>query len=315
MRSLRLLMVFAGLMSLPPAARSEPKAAADRWLTSSGQFPTGTELGAVTGTNVFETLHAEFLAGKLKLFLSGERFPKGSAIVLRASAQEIGHWLARDWRSFRMAWSVNRWETTVPVEDVDVPIVYFVKTGEGTDAQVSPMRLVFPRDAGMEEPTRIFWPFLEGFEEGTDSWQMIGPSPQPRLRADAPGRNGLTSLVVPLAANQRSVTVATTRVRGWQIQKEAATGVGLWVRTRTGNGQARFAMKANAFTTNQVTAAFKKVADVTAQWQKVELSFADLGSLPWRGVDVFTIELIGVGPREFLVDDLHLLGPWKLDVE
>lgn len=315
MRALGLLTLCAGLMSLSSAAWSEPKAAADGWLTTPDQFPAGTEPGAVTGTNVFETLHAEFLAGKLKLFLSGDRFPKSSAIVLRASAQEVGHWLARDWRVFRMSWSVNRWETTVPVEDVDVPVVYFVTTGEGTDARVSPMRVVFPREAGMEEPTRIFWPFLEGFEEGTDSWQVLGPSPQPRLRADTPGRNGLTSLAVPLAAHQRSVTVATTRVRGWQIQKEAATGVGLWLRARSGTGQARFAMKAHAFTTNQVTAAFKKVANVTAQWQKVELSFADLGSLPWRGVDVFTIELIGVGPREFLVDDLHLLGPWKLDVE
>ena len=109
--------------------------------------------------------------------------------------------------------------------------------------------------------------------------------------------------------------MATTRVRGWQIQKEGATGIGIWLRARAGTGQARFAMKADAFTTNQITAMFKKVALVTEQWQKVELTFADLGSLPWRAVDVLTIELIGVGPCEFLVDDLHLLGPWKLDVE
>ena len=316
MRSTGVWMLCAELVFFPVVAWSELEVAADNWVAAPAQFPPGTELGAVTSTNVFETLHAEFLAGKLKLFLSGERFPRTGVIVVRASAQELGHWPARDWRSFRMAWSVNRWEMTLPVEDVDVPIVYFVEAGEGTQTKLSPMRVVFPRAAGVEEPTRIFWPFLEGFEEGTESWQLLGPQAQtPGLTAESPGRNGRASLVVPLAAKQRSVTVATTRLRGWQIQKEGATGLGLWLRARSGTGQARFAMKAHAFSTNQVVAAFKKVARVTEQWQKIELPFADLGSLPWRAVDVLTIEFIGVGPREFLVDDLYLLGAWKLDVE
>jgi hypothetical protein len=32
-------------------------------------------------------------------------------------------------------------------------------------------------------------------------------------------------------------------------------------------------------------------------------------------VDWFTIEFIGVGPRDFLIDDLQFLGPWKIEME
>ena len=207
-------------------------------------------------------------------------------------------------------------EVAVPVEDLDVPLVYFVEAREGVATNVSVMRVFSPRAAGMEEPTRVFWPFLEGFELGLESWQLLGPrTNSPSLTQGAPARNGLASLVVPLAVNQRSVTVATTRVRGWQIRREGATGIGVWLRTRTGVGQARFTLKANAFTTNQVVGVFKKEAALDEQWRKIDLSFADLAPLPWRGVDLFTIEFIGQGPREFLVDDLQLLGPWKIEIE
>ena len=302
-------------MAAPIAVPAQPEVSADLWVTNLVQFPAG-QSGVGATTNGFVSLQAEFLAGKLKVVWSPERLPRAAPVTAYASAQELGHWAARDWRAFPMVLRGERWEATVPVEDLEVPLVYFVRAGEGGAANVSAMRMFSPRRAGMEEPTRIFWPFLEGFETGLDSWQLLGSATDSAsLSAGAPARNGLASLVVPLAASRRSVTLATTRMRGWQIQREGATGLGVWLRARTGAGQARFALEANAFTTNRVVRVFKKEAALNEHWQKVDLSFADLAPLAWRGVDLFTIEFIGQGPREFLVDDLHLLGPWKLDID
>lgn len=315
MKRLALWTVCGGLIAAPTAALAQPEASADLWVTNAVQFPPGIA-GAGSTTNGFATLQARFLAGKLKVLWGPERVSKSALVIAYASAQELGHWPARDWRPFPMVLRGDRWEAAVPVEDLDVPLVYFAEAREGVATNLSAMRVFSPRAAGMEEPTRVFWPFLEGFELGLESWQLLGPrTNSPSLTQGGPPKNGLVSLVVPLAANQRSVTVVTTRVRGWQIQREGATGIGVWLRTRTGVGQARFTLKANAFTTNQVASVFKKAAALDEQWRKVDLWFADLAPLPWRGVDLFTIEFIGQGPREFLMDDLHLLGPWKLDIE
>jgi hypothetical protein len=48
------------------------------------------------------------------------------------------------------------------------------------------------------------------------------------------------------------------------------------------------------------------------KWQRVELSFSSFPKFPHVSADWFTIEFSGTGPQEFLVDDLRLLGRWKL---
>ena len=47
----------------------------------------------------------------------------------------------------------------------------------------------------------------------------------------------------------------------------------------------------------------------------MELFFSALPRLSLGAVDLFAIEFVADGPREFLVDDLQLLGPWKLEPE
>jgi hypothetical protein len=236
-----------------------------------------------------------------------------------------------------MTWRGQGWECWVPVEDIEVPIVYFVAVESSTPQKssahhgaelaalpedreiatnVSPMRVCRPHLLGLKGPTRIFWPFLEGFEQGLESWRWLAPEPEPgRLKTDPLAKNGHAALLVSVPAGKRSVTIATTRVRGRELVTRAATGLRIWLRTRHGSGQARFTLLADALTTNQVVAVSRQQAHLAPVWRKVDLAFDDFPDLPQRGVDLFTIEFIGHGPQDFLVDDLQLLGAGKVEPE
>jgi hypothetical protein len=174
------------------------------------------------------------------------------------------------------------------------------------------MRLARPRALGLEEPTRIFWPFLEGFEEGLESWRLLSGGAA-ELKTGTPVKNGKAALVAAVPAGKKSVAVATTRVRGWFAEEHGARGLSVWLRAREGTGHARFTLMAQAFTTNQVVAVRAGDVPLTAQWQRVELPFSSFPKIPRLGLDLFTIEFIADGPREFLVDDLQLLGRWPVD--
>jgi hypothetical protein len=208
------------------------------------------------------------------------------------------------------------WEANPPVDNVDIPQLFFITISNGAVAYVSPMRVCRPRGVGLEEPSRVFSPFLEGFEEHLESWRIIdqenasGP-----LKKSLPPKNGKTALAVALAAGKNSVTVATTRARGWQIEERSATGLRLWLRTRSGVGTARFTVLANAWSTNQVVMPFPKDVSVAAQWQRIDLPFSELSNPLLGAIDLFTVEFTSNGPTEFLMDDFQLLGGWKLLVE
>ena len=245
-----------------------------------------------------------------------------ATVTVFASADELGHWPARDWRPNPMNLRGKSWEAFVPVDDVDVPLVYFTSAvisasnNAAASTNISPMRICHPRLAGLEEPTRIFWPFLEGFEQDTASWRLLsGAEDFAPLKTDPLARTGNSALAIPLLAGKRSMTIATTRVRGWQLMQNGATGVRLWLRTRKGSGRARFTLLANASTTNQVISVWPKEPALTEKWQKIDVPFNELPKLPLGAVDLFAIELIGEGPVEFLVDDLELLGPWRNEPE
>lgn len=178
------------------------------------------------------------------------------------------------------------------------------------------MRLCRPRAAGLEEPSRIFWSFLEGFEQDMESWRLLTTDAgAPPLKTDPTAHNGRAALAVTLPVGKHSVTVATTRVRGWQVQQHGATGLRLWLRAREGAARAQFTLLAQAFTTNQVVAVWPRDVQLTAQWQQVDLPFGLVPQVPLAAVDLFAIEFIGEGPREFLVDDLQLLGPWGMETD
>ena len=215
-----------------------------------------------------------------------------------------------------MTLSGSQWQTRMPVDDIDVPIIYFVQMVAHGKTNISPMRICHPRVLGLEMPSRPFWPFLEGFEQGLESWSLVAARTNVlSLTTDTLAKNGYSSLKVSLPAGQHSTTVATTRVRGWQIQQNAATGLRLWLRTKTGTGRARFTLFANAFGTNQVMATSSIEAKLTDQWQKLELPLNSFPKIPLGSVDWFTIEFIGDGPTDFLIDDMQFIGPWRIEVE
>ena len=287
----------------------------DQWVTNVVQFPP--RLGTNTLRSAgFESLRAEAIAGKLNLSWQNPGLGTNTAVLAYVSADELGHWPVRDWRVLPMTLRGMQWETAVPIDNVDVPLVYFVRAATTTTTNLSPMRVCRPRAAGLEEPSRIFWPFLEGFELGTEGWRLITSLPDPApLATNNLAKNGHAALSVPLPPGQHSVTVGTTRVRGWQVEQEFATGLRLWVRAKEGGGQVRFTLLANAYGSNQVIGVFPQTTVLREQWQRVDLRFNALPKFPLGNLDFFTLEFLGEGPREFLVDDLSLLGRWQLPVE
>ena len=325
------LSILLQQISVPTSASTQPSENSndrpDRWITSVVQFPPEIPASA-TPSNLFANLRAEVGVEKLKILWSPDQpLSPASSITVHVSADELGHWPARDWRPFSMSLRGNTWEALVPVDDVDVPLVYFVMVTTGaaegsnqvvsaSSTNISPMRLCTPRLAGLEEPTRIFWPFLEGFEQDTISWRWLAPVERSvPLKTDPTSMTGRAALAISLPSGKRSVTIATTRVRGWQLVQQAATGLRVCLRTRQGTGRARFTLLCDASTTNQVVSVWRKEPVMTETWQEVDVLFSDLPKLPLGRVDLFAIEFIGQGPLEFLVDDLQLLGPWRVDLE
>ena len=313
-RGLNLAGLVAVLLAGRASAAGPGRTSGDGWLTNAALFPPLAEARAVR-SNLFASLRAEAVAGRLKILWPAEPFSTNATVTLHASAGEPGHWPARDWRSLPMGLVGARWEAAVPVEDVDEPVIYFVRSVERGATNHSPLRVCVPRAAGLEEPTRIFWPFLEGFETGAESWRTLSEAPDAARPTEALAKSGRASLAVTLPPRQRSVTVGTTRLRGAQLQRAGATGVRLWLRTRAGAGTARFTLLAHAFTTNQVVAQCPREVPLDARWQRVDLPFSLFPNAPLGAVDFFTVEFIGEGPQEFLIDDVQWLGPWKLEPE
>jgi hypothetical protein len=280
------------------------------WVTNQVLYPSRFASLAVQ-TNRFEQLQAEFLAETVRVLWTPLPGDTAAQATLLLSVDEPGHWPARDWRSYPMARRGADWEAIVLVDSLDVPLIYFVAAAADGRTHLSPMRLCRPRALGLEQPTRIFWPFLEGFEEGTESWRWLAGGPDDeRFSTSTTVKNGKVALAVTIPPGKTSVTLGTTRLRGWLVLEHAATGVAFWMRTQTGSGLARFTLLANAFTTNQVVALRPKADPVGAQWQELALPFESFGRFPLCDLDFFTIELLGKPGTEFLLDDMQLMGRW-----
>src|SRR6266496_177368 len=165
-------LVLLGWLALPGVAFAQPTSPGDQWLTNAWPHPLASPETLVQ-SNLFSSLQAEVIGGKLKiLWTAGGASPTGS-VTVHASAAEPAHWPTRDWRTYPMTRPGLRWQATLPVEDLEVPMVYFVSATEGRLTNFSPLRVVVPAAAGLEEPTRVFWPFLEGFEESAESWRLL----------------------------------------------------------------------------------------------------------------------------------------------
>ena len=306
------LAIAAMLLLSVASVFAQPKAAADARVAGAVLFPRGLATNALQ-PDAFAALGTEHLAEQLKVRWQPATPPTQPRLTLHYSADFPGHWPARDWRTMPLTQRGTVWEATLPVEELDVPMVYFVSDGSPAPALLSSMRVVSPRLAGMEKPSRVFWPFLDGFEDGGTSWELVSaPATIPQLKASPSAHDGNAALSVTLPAGQRSVTVSTTRVRGWHYSLQLATGLRVWLRAPGGSGRARFTLHANAGTTNAISALSTVEAVLDDKWRKVDLSLSSFPNFPVVSTDLFSIEFSGEGPREFLVDDLRLLGRWKL---
>lgn len=304
------LCLAAALTLCTAVARAQPKPPADTWVADPVVHPRGLTTNALR-QDAFASLRAGLLAEQLKVRWQPAAPAAQTRVSLHYSADAPGHWPARDWRTLPMSQRGTVWETTLPVDDLDIPLVYFISDESVPPTLLSPMRVVSPRLAGMEKPSRVFWPFLDGFEEGVSGWESV-PVETPTLKTSPHAHDGNAALSVALPVGKRSVTVSTPRVRSWHYSHQLATGLRVWLRAPGGSGRARFSLHANAGTTNVVTATSTIEAELDDKWRKVDLSFISFPNFPFSSTDTFSIEFTGDGPREFLVDDLRLLGRWKL---
>ncbi len=296
-------------------AHAQGRPPADAWVGGAGQYPRGIATNAIND-EAFRSLAAEHLVEQIRVRWQPASLPAPTNLTLHYSADPPGHWPARDWRLLPFSRRGAAWEATLPVEDLDVPLVYFVSDGSLAPTLLSPMRVVSPRQAGMEKPSRVFWPFLAGFEQGVAGWELSTASAgAPPLKISPAAHDGHAALAVTLPAGRRTVSVGTSRVRGWHYSHQLATGLRVWLRAPGGSGKARFTLHANAGTANALAVPSTIEATLDDQWRKVDLSFSSFPNFPVVGTDWFSIEFSGEGPREFLVDDVRLLGRWRLPGE
>lgn len=306
MRATLIVVTFVLLRAFVAHAR-DPEPDSDVWLTNAPALP-GAYAAATIATNRFANLKAEIIAGKL--LVRWETTESFSETFIVASADAPGHWPARDWRSSTMRRTPVGWVTDIPIDSLDVPVVYFAVAINDGKSVASPMRITHPRALGLETPTRLFWPFVEGFEQGTEGWRTTDGS---AVRRDVPSKSGRASLVLRVPAERRSATLMTTRLRGWFLEEHEASGVMCWLRMKSGVGTARFALFANAWSTNQFVARRDETVKVTEKWTPAALRFESFPRLALGDVDLFSVELTAEPGAELLIDDVQLLGRWLPD--
>jgi len=295
------------------AGQEKPPPVADDWLRSEHSFPSWVSPSQIK-SNGFPSLHAEVIAEKLKVLCRTPNDPRATAKII-ASQDRPGHWPARDWHAYPMSRAGEVWEVSLPVEDLDIPMIYFLSSVEAGSTNISEMRVCNPLEAGLQWPTRLFWAFLEGFENGFENWGLLDADVGvPPLTTSPLSKSGRASLLVtPASGRKKSTTIGTTLLRGTKILSVGATGVTCWMRTVQGRGRARFTLYANAFTTNQIAATSTVEPSLTSKWEKSDVPFNSFNGVPLASVDYFTIELIPDTALGFLIDDVQFLGPWKTD--
>ena len=298
------MILLFGLVTGVFAAGPEP--GADRWLTNAGARPERLA-GVAVVSNEFATLRAEVVAEVLQVKCEGGTALEELKLIVSADAP--GHGPARDWRTIPMRRAGPGWLAAVPVDSVDVPHIYFLSGLLNGRAVVSPLRLAHPRGLGLERPSRLFWAYVDGFEQGTEGWRSAGGI----LTTNPAARSGRAALAVKVPTGRKSVSVETTRLRGWFLQEHSAEGVALWLRTTGGAGRAAFTLAAEAFTTNQISSRRVETVSVTTNWTKARLPFESFPHAPLGGLDLLTLEFSAEPGTELLVDDVHLLGRWRED--
>ncbi len=314
MKSLRpiILTVAASIGYSFACVATQAASTGDAWLAKTGIYPSAFRK-APPDLETFRALKAEVLLGEISPFWPTSLAKQNAIATLWFSVDYAGHWPARDWRHTPMSKLTTGFESKLPTSDLSVPIIYFVAVESAGKSLVSPMRIVLPGKLGLQKPSTIFWPFLEGFEEGTDSWQLAKAKPDAeRLSIAAGAHSGDAALHVRIPAGKQSVTIETTRVRGWHFHTQSADGVRIWLKTSGKNATARFKLISNARTDGEQAGSASITAELNGQWKSISLPTSVFSSVRLSETDLFSIEFIADGPAEFFVDDLQLIGRWKL---
>ncbi|MCX7871678.1 MAG: hypothetical protein N2487_00160 [Verrucomicrobiae bacterium] len=265
---------------------------------------------------LFTNVNAEAVAGKVQITWASEELISNFTATVFYSVDYLSHTTAREWRYSPMLYRGNLFNCVLPVDDIDVPVVYFGTAVKDGYTNVSALRACTPRKLGLEAPSRPFWNFLEGFEETTINWQILSKYPEIQpLRTNVEPKNGKSALCVTLPAGRTSISVGTTRVRGWHATHWNAKGFAVWLRTGTGEGKARFSIASHAWTDKQSMSEKTFEYPLSNRWTRVEVKFSDFPKANISEIDLLIFEFSGKGEMEFWIDDLTLTGPWISELE
>jgi len=265
---------------------------------------------------LFTNLNAEAVAGKVQInWQHAAEYSNATATVFY-SVDYLNHVSAREWRYVPMIDRGEIFNAVLPVDDVDIPIVYFLSAVINSTTNCSPIMACIPRKLGLEVPSRPFWNFLEGFEETTMNWRILNEYPDILpMRTNVEPKNGKAALCITLPAGRPSVSVGTTRLRGWHITHYNAKGFAVWIRTGAGEGHVRFSLVTHAWTQKQKVSQKEFKYPITNEWRRIEVNFADFPGITLSEVDLLIFEFMGRGGTEFWIDDLSLTGAWMPEIE
>ena len=197
------------------------------------------------------------------------------------------------------------YDVKVPVSDIDVPMVYYVVVETPSGPIASPTRVISPRVAGMEKASTVFWPFIEGYENGMGNWTITGGA----LSNEA--RSGGKALEVSVTSAAQPATISTTKVRGWHFINQRARAIRLWLKADS-PATARFILTTDARTKNQKHFTSRIVAKIEREWQSVDLPLDSFKVALRSRIDQFTIQFSAGSRANVLIDDLQYLGRWRI---
>lgn len=259
----------------------------------------------------FEDIQAEVILGELTVFWRTPTRPEAEATLVFSQGRP-GRWSSRPWQHVAMRRLPTGFEGRLPVFDLDLPVVYHLVLQTGARATAGALRIARPRQLGMETPSTVFWPYLEGFEEGAWNWRILAPPDTAGLFEIArEARTGKSALRVTVPAGRKSVTLGTTRVQAWQFERQGATGIQIWIRGGRAGGRVRLSWLTDAWTARQRSLPAGVEGDVQMTWGSLDLPIASNDPTAVTGLDALALEFIAEGPAEFFVDDLQLTGRWR----
>ena len=294
----------------PTPAQDDPEP--DTWVSPAGIHPDW--VGGTTRVTGFDDFGAEVIVGKLKIhWKPAADTPSPSTVTLYTSADFPGGWASLHWVKHTMAYRGSQWEVAVPVENIEIPVVYFLQIDVESKVANSPMRVCRPNSAGMDRPTRPFWPYLDGFEEELVGWFPIGDSPRPVSQPG--GHTGNRAMAISIPPGKSSAAVGSTIIRSWHMTLEKAKGVRFWARLESGTATGRLTFYGDHEQPHQRISVWPIEIELTDQWQPVDMFFHELPYLPLASIDFFTLEVVSGSPVTLLIDDLQLKGAWRLPGE